>query len=86
MRLLFRLRTSSAGPLEDMKRCKMVGDERCVMCDSRVGEDMVHFLLGCGEFVRDRLVVLDDMCRIVGPESSWMNFVEWTRRERWHCC
>ena len=27
----------------------MVSDERCVMGDSRVGEDVVHFLVGCGE-------------------------------------
>ena len=32
VRLLFRLRTSSAGLLEDKKRCEMITDERCVMC------------------------------------------------------
>ena len=31
VRLLFRLRTSSAGLLEDKKRCEMITDERCVM-------------------------------------------------------
>ena len=36
MRLLFRLRTDSAGLLEDKKRCKMIIDERCVMCESSV--------------------------------------------------
>ena len=32
----------------------MVSDERCVMCDSGVGEGVAHFL-GCGEFERDWL-------------------------------
>ena len=27
---------------------------------------MAHFLVGLGEFERDRLVQLDDVCRIVG--------------------
>ena len=40
--LLLRLRTSSAGLLEDNARCRMVSDERCVMCDSGA-----HFLVGC---------------------------------------
>ena len=43
VRLLFRLRTSSAGLLEDKKRCRIVSDERFVICDSRVGG-------GCGSF------------------------------------
>ena len=34
--LLFRLRTGSAG-LEDKRRCRKVNDERCVKCDSAVG-------------------------------------------------
>ena len=33
-RLLFRLRTGSAGLLENKKRCRMVSDERYVMCNS----------------------------------------------------
>ena len=37
---------------------------------------MAHFLVGCGEFERDRLVMLDDLCRIVGTREGWMNFVE----------
>ena len=37
MRVLFRLRTGSAGLLEDKKKCRPVSDERCVMCDSGVG-------------------------------------------------
>ena len=31
MRLLFRLRTVSAGLLEDKKSCRLISDERCVM-------------------------------------------------------
>ena len=30
----------------------MVSNERCVMCDSGVREDVVHFLVGCVEFER----------------------------------
>ena len=45
-------------------RCRM-GDERCVMYDSGVGEDVAYLLVGCGKFERDRQVLLDDMCRIM---------------------
>ena len=31
------------------------------MCDSGVREDVAHFLVGGGEFERDRLVLLDDV-------------------------
>ena len=54
------------------------------MCDSGEGEDVAHFLVGCGEFDQDWLVLLDDVCKIVG-QSGWKNFGEWTRREWWHC-
>ena len=40
VRLLFRLSTSSAGLLEDKKRCEMIIDERSVMCESGEGEDV----------------------------------------------
>ena len=53
VRLLFRLRTVSAGLLEDKKRCKMIVDERCVMCESGAGEDVEHLLVLCGYFERD---------------------------------
>ena len=33
VRLLFRLRTGSAGLLGDKKRCRMVSDERCVIVE-----------------------------------------------------
>ena len=53
VRLLFRLGTSSAGLLEDKKRCEMITDERCVMCASGKGEDVENFLVMCE---RDRWV------------------------------
>ena len=43
MRLHFRLRTDSAGLLEDKKKCKMVLDERCVLSESGA----------CGAFIGD---------------------------------
>ena len=39
----------------------MVSDERFVMYDSGIVEDVAHFLVGYGEFERDRLVLLDDV-------------------------
>ena len=71
VRLLFRLRNGSAGLLEDKKICRRVSDERCVMCDSGVGKDVSHFLVGCREFKRDQLVLLD-VCRIVGARE-WLD-------------
>ncbi len=53
VRLLFRLRTSSAGLLEEKKRCEMIIDERCVMCESGEEEDVEHLLVTCE---RNRLV------------------------------
>ena len=44
VRLLFILRTGSIGLL-DKKRCKVVIDESCVMCDSGAGEDVEHLLV-----------------------------------------
>ena len=49
-------------------------------------EDVAYFQVGCGEFEKYRLVLLDDVCRIVGAESSWIIFGEWVRMERWHFC
>ena len=50
VRLLIRLRTDSAGLLADKKIiCRMVSDQRCVMCDNGIGQDVAHFLVGCGE-------------------------------------
>ena len=72
MRLLYRLRTDSAGLLEDKKGCRMASDESCLMCDSGVGVDEAYFLVGCGEFERDRLVLLDDVCRILGARE-WLD-------------
>ena len=58
--MLFRPRTNSAGLLEDKKRCRMDSDERRIMCDSRVGDDMTYFLVGCGKLERDPPMRLED--------------------------
>ena len=71
MRLLFRLRTGSAGFLEDKKSCKMIIDERCVMCVSGAEVDVEHLLLMCGEFERDRCALVDEVGRIVGAGGIW---------------
>ena len=71
VRLLFRLRTGSARLLEDKKRFRMVSDERRVICDSGVGEDVAHFLVSCGEFEGDRLVLLDDQNCGAREDEFW---------------
>ena len=71
MRLLIKLRTCSAGLLEDKKICRMVNDERCVVCHSRVGKKR-FILVGCGELERYRQVLLDDVCRIVWARE-WLD-------------
>ena len=69
---MFRLRT---GLLEDTKRCKMIIDERCVMCEGGVGEDVEHLLVTCGEFERDCWVQVDEVSRIVGA-GEWLEEME----------
>jgi len=59
LRLRFRLRTGSAGLLEDKKRCKMCTDDRCVLCDSGEVEDVKHFLVRCEEFSWERWRLLE---------------------------
>ena len=51
----------------------MVSDKKCVMCDSGVGKNVVHFQVGYGEFERD-----GRCCWIVGAVSGWGNFGELT--------
>ena len=48
VRLLFRLRTGSARLLEDTKKCKIMIDERCVMCENGAGEDVEQMLVTWG--------------------------------------
>ena len=45
VKLLFRLRTGSAGLLEDNMRCKRIIDEGFVMCKSGTGKDVEHLLV-----------------------------------------
>ena len=53
IRLRFRLRTGSAGFLEDKRRCGICVDES-VLCNSGEVEDVGHFVLGCEEFIQER--------------------------------
>ena len=53
-KLLFRLRIDSAGLLEENRRCKIIIDERCVICESDAEEDVEHLLVTCGKFERDQ--------------------------------
>ncbi len=55
----------------------MIIDEMCVMCESGVGEDVEHLLVTCEEFERDQWVLADEVGRIVGLGSGWMNMGEW---------
>ena len=78
--LLFRLRTDSAGLLEDKKKCKMIMDERCVMCEGGAGEHVEHLLMMCGEFERDRWVLADEVSRIV-RSGEWLEEYGRVRKE-----
>ena len=69
MRKFCRMRTDSAGLLEDKKQ---YSNERCVICNNTIGEDVVHFLVVCGEFERDRHVMLEDVSGIVGS-GEWLD-------------
>ena len=53
----------------------MVSDKMCVICDNGVREDVADFLVDCGGFERDRLVLLDDVCRIMGTRESLDEFL-----------
>ena len=71
MRVLFRLRTGSAGLLEDKKRCKMITDERCVRCESSAG-DVGHLLVTYEEFESDQWVLADEVSRIART-GEWLD-------------
>ena len=47
VRLKFRLRSGYAGLFEDKKRCGMVEEDRCVLCNGGKVEDVKHFVLEC---------------------------------------
>ena len=49
VQLRFRLRSGSGGLFEDKKRCRMVEEERCVLCNGGKVEDVKHFVLECEE-------------------------------------
>ena len=56
------------------------------MCDSGVGEGVAHFLLSCGLFERDRLVLLDDVYRIVKAIERLDKFWRVDEKGKWRCC
>ena len=85
VRLRFWLRSGSAGLFEDKKRCRMVEEDRCVLCNGGKVEDVV---LECEEFDRCRL--LERIKGIVGAEE-WVKgyeegqLSEFTAREKSGC-
>ena len=57
--LRFRLRSGSAGLFEDKKRCGMVEEDRCVLCNGGKVEDVKHFvvgIVGAEEWVKGRVI------------------------------
>ena len=85
VRLLFRLRTGSAGFLEDKKICRMVSNADVCMYDSGVESMWLISWWAVGnlrEIGRCCWMMCAELC---GPGSGWMNFGEWTRRDRLHC-
>ena len=58
----------------DTKRCRMISDEMCVICDSRVEEDMAHFRVGCGDLRKISWCCWMMCAELWGLESGWMNF------------
>ena len=71
-----RLRSGSAGLFEDKKRCRMVEEDRCVLCNRGKVEDVIkHFVLECEEFDQDRCRLLERIKGIVGAEE-WVKGYE----------
>ena len=66
--------------------CKMIIDERCVMCESSVGEDVEPLLVMCREFERDRWVLADEVSRIVGAGEQLEEYGRVCKEGKWHCC
>ena len=56
------------GLFEDKKRCGMVEEDRCVLCNGWKVEDVKHFVLECEEFDQDRCRLLERIKGIVGAE------------------
>ena len=47
-------------------------DGKCVMCDSGVEENVVNFLVVCGEFESDRHALVDEVYRIMWA-GEWLD-------------
>ena len=60
--------------MEEKKRIKLCGDDRCVLCDEGLVEDIAHFLVECKEFEEGRRVLLEEVGNIKGAEG-WVE--EW---------
>jgi len=71
LRLRFRLRTGSAGLLEDNKWCRMCTEDGCVLCDSGEVEDVKHFLVRCEEFNWGRQRLLERIGWMEGSQE-WL--------------
>ena len=71
VRLRFRLRSGSAGLLQEKKRCGLSGNDICLLCDSGEIEDVGHFLDSCVEFEGGRQIRLDELGRVEGAER-WL--------------
>ena len=78
----------SAKITEEVKELKNLGvwfekmankaEGRCVICDSGVGEDVAHFLVGCGDLRQIGRGCWMMWAELWGLDSSWMNFEDWT--------
>ena len=75
VQLRFRLGSGSAGLFEDKTRCKMMQEDRCVLCNGGNVENVKHFVLECEEFDQDRCRLLERIKRIVGSEE-WVKEYE----------
>ena len=64
----------------------MFSDKRYVMCDSRVGKNVAHFRVCCGEFERDQLVQLVDVCRFLWARECFDEFWRVDEEVKGHCC
>ena len=58
--------SGSAGLFEDKKWCRMVEEDRCVLCNGGKVEDVKHFVL---KFEQDRCQLLERINGIVGAEE-----------------
>ncbi len=63
------MRTGSAGLFQDKKRCKMIEDDRCILCDRDETEDVEHFMVKCDEFRWERQKLLRKIEQLEGTDE-----------------